>query len=221
MREATGEAEAGGVHVIVIHGLWMRAFAMRPLCGRLGEAGYRSERLDYASVWHGPERCIDAVAERLSASSPGAVHLVGHSLGGLIALHACARAASRGVRVVCLGSPLTGSDVARALGRQALTRWALGRSHELLCAGTQALEVQAEVGMIAGTRKKGLGHLVAALESPHDGTVSLSETRWPALVDHVCVDASHSGLLFSRDAAAQAVEFLRYGRFARNPRTEG
>lgn len=221
MREARGEVGTGETRVIVIHGLWMRAFAMRPLCGRLGEAGFRSERLDYASVWHGPEHCIEAVAERLSRAAPASLHLVGHSLGGLIALHACARATSRGVRVVCLGTPLSGSDVARALGRQTLTRWALGHSRELLCTGAQALEVGAEVGMIAGTRRQGLGHLVAALEAPHDGTVSLRETRSPALADHVCVHASHSGLLFSRAAAAHAVQFLRHGRFARDSPDEG
>jgi hypothetical protein len=36
----------------------------------------------------------------------------------------------------------------------------------------------------------------------------------PGATDHVVVDASHSGLLFSAEAADQAVGFLRHGRFA-------
>ncbi|KTF29418.1 Cob(I)alamin adenosyltransferase, partial [Xanthomonas vesicatoria] len=47
-----------------------------------------------------------------------------------------------------------------------------------------------------------------------DGTVALAETRLPGLRDHCVVQASHSGLLRSPEAATQALAFLRSGRFA-------
>ena len=69
--------------------------------------------------------------------------------------------------------------------------------------------------MIAGSLPHGLGGLLARFEGDNDGTVSVEETRSPQLADHVVVEASHSGLLFSAAAIAQAQAFLREGRFGR------
>ena len=43
--------------------------------------------------------------------------------------------------------------------------------------------------------------------------MAVEETRLAGVKDHVVVDASHSGLLFSPEAAGQAVAFLRDGAF--------
>ena len=67
--------------------------------------------------------------------------------------------------------------------------------------------------MIAGSLPHGLGGLLARFEGDNDGTVSVEETRSPQLADHVVVAASHSGLLFSAEAIAQTIGFLRTGRF--------
>ena len=45
--------------------------------------------------------------------------------------------------------------------------------------------------------------------------MAVAETRLPGITDHCVVAASHSGLLFSSEAAAQTVAFLRHGRFER------
>jgi hypothetical protein len=55
--------------------------------------------------------------------------------------------------------------------------------------------------------------LFAGFDGEHDGTVAIVETQLPGLADHVVVDASHSGLLFSAEAAEQATAFLRVGHF--------
>ncbi|TWR37992.1 hypothetical protein FQJ95_16330 [Xanthomonas vasicola] len=52
-----------------------------------------------------------------------------------------------------------------------------------------------------------------ALKDAPDLPVALAETRLPGLRDHCVVRASHSGLLRSPEAAAQALAFLRTGRF--------
>ena len=67
--------------------------------------------------------------------------------------------------------------------------------------------------MIAGRVPHGLGALFAGFDGEHDGTVAVAETQLPGLADHVVVDASHSGLLFSAEAAEQTIAFLRRGRF--------
>jgi hypothetical protein len=46
--------------------------------------------------------------------------------------------------------------------------------------------------------------------------VSVAETELPGLTDHCIVPATHTGLLFSQDAAEQTIAFLRGARFARD-----
>ena len=65
---------------------------------------------------------------------------------------------------------------------------------------------------------EGLGQFLGHFRGESDGTVAVAETRIDGLADHVTVDASHLGLLFSAEAADQALAFLREGRFVRQPR---
>jgi pimeloyl-ACP methyl ester carboxylesterase len=208
-------------HVILLHGLWMRAYALGALRRRLGEAGFVVNAFDYASVFVAPEVNIGrliAYARRLGArAGVDEIHFVCHSLGGLIALHALKAADLAPGRVVCLGSPLRGSAVARRLRRWPGGPVLVGKSIGMLMRGLDDHWLDhcaREVGAIAGTVPVGLGKAAGVLTRPHDGTVSVEETRLPGLTDHCLVPTSHSGLLFSAEAAAKTVAFLRDGRFA-------
>ncbi len=202
--------------VVLLHGIWMRGLAMSVLSRHIVQAGYAVETLDYASVFGGPDVATRALAARCGRQRGERVHLVGHSLGGLVALEALRRAPGliEG-RVVCLGSPLNGSRAARALGAWPATRWITGRSAQLLCDGVGSCAEGTAVGVIAGSMPYGLGGFVAGLPQPHDGTVAVDETRLDGIADHFEIAATHTGLLFSEAAARQTVEFLRNGRFAR------
>ncbi|KAA2285115.1 alpha/beta hydrolase [Arenimonas fontis] len=191
----------------------MRGLTLWPLARRLRAYGYAPEPFDYASLWRSPAEAADRLAHRLLAMSPGPVHLVGHSLGGLVALETVAGwAGLPHGRIVCLGSPLAGSGAARGMARWRLDGW-LGRSRTLLKAGLHALPPGREVGVIAGIRPLGLGKLFAGFDGPHDGTVALWETRLPGLADHVAVHSSHTGLLLDARVAALTAGFLATGRF--------
>ena len=89
----------------------------------------------------------------------------------------------------------------------------MGRSGEILREGLLRWDDARPVGVIAGRVPVGLGSLLGALPAPHDGTVSVAETRLEGITDHVVVPATHSGLAFSAEAAEQIVAFLREGRF--------
>src|SRR5690606_41305126 len=94
-------------------------------------------------------------------------HVVGHSLGGLLALEAVRAEPGLPVgRVVCLGTPLCGSGAARTLSRTALTALYLGRSAALLRGGCAALPAAAAGGMGAGGRPRGLGPPVGRVVRP-------------------------------------------------------
>lgn len=206
---ATGPA----ARVLLIHGIWMRGPSLWPLARRLARAGFAPEPFAYASVRGNPAETIARLRAAIGTGS-APVHVLGHSLGGMLALEAVRDPAGLAPgRVVCLGSPVAGSGVARRLQARRGLRPLLGRSAPILCTGLAPWNTAREVGLVAGTRGFGIGHLVGGLVPPDDGTVALAETRLAGLPAPRTVRSSHTGLLLSREVARLAIGFLREGRF--------
>lgn len=204
--------EGHAPRVLLVHGLLNADSWLRPLAARLRAHGFDTELFGYSSLLDGPQRAVPRMVGRLRRERVDAI--VGHSLGGLIALEALREAPDAAVaRVVCLGSPLRGSLTARNIAARPWTRPLLGRSAGLLQGGLERWDGAAAVGLVAGDVARGAGRLFARFEGGSDGTVGLEETRLPGLADHCVVHSSHTGLVFSREAAAQAAHFLRHGRF--------
>jgi len=200
--------------VILLHGLWMRAFTLASLRRRLEQAGYAVDQLDYASVFRSPEVSIELLMRRAQSVSGRNLHFVGHSLGGLIAMQALQRQPGlMSGRVVCLGSPLRGSAMARSIASVPGGGFIVGKHIDILRTGLECWDGTQDVGSVAGRLPIGLGFAIGGLSSPHDGTVSVAETELPGLTDHCVTAATHTGLLFSAEAAEQTVAFLRHGRF--------
>ena len=202
-------------NVVLLHGIWNTRLWLAPLAARLRGAGFAPRVFGYASVFGGLEQALPQLIQALRDAAP--THLLGHSLGGMVALEALRRAPDLPVaRVVCLGTPLRGSATARWLSAHPVLGKVLGRSAHTLCqAGFSAWDGVAEVGMVAGDVPRGLGRLVRAFDDVSDGTVRVAETHVAGLSDHIVVPASHSGLVLSAEAARQASAFLTHGRFDR------
>ncbi len=204
-------------HVILLHGLWMRGFALSMLHHRLMEAGFRVHRFDYLSVAASEQRILDRLHVRMAdlADEADAVHLVGHSLGGLLALRACSGPDTLPPgRIVCLGSPLRGSAAARGMARWGRgAEILLGHNRQLMEQGFERWDGGREVGVVAGRMPLGLGAVLGRFEGEHDGTVAVAETRLPGLADHCVVESNHTSLLFSPEVARLVAEFLHAGRF--------
>lgn len=203
--------------IILVHGLWMNRCIMWPLAWRLRRAGWRVRCFGYFSALRPHEEHAVRLAALLRETS-GPVHLIGHSLGGVIILLALAQLESQAKigRLMFLGSPLRGSEAGRQLMSHAFGRFCVAVSGALwrnfprlhlpdsLCAG-----------MIAGTRRVGMGRFFARLQGANDGVVMVEETRLPGLADHIVLPLSHTGMLFAAQTAKQSDHFLREGKFER------
>lgn len=178
--------------------------------------GVRIFQFSYHAVTEGiaeNTRRLSHFIDRLPADS---VHLVGHSLGGVLALQMLKRFPTEKVdRVVCLGSPLVDSSAARQLSRWSRGRAIIGKTffEAVLDQPLQRCDPDHDVGMITGRLALGIGMLVVTLEGPNDGVVAQQETELPGLHDHLMLPVSHFGLLLSPRVTRQTAHFLRYGKF--------
>lgn len=205
------------VSVVAVHGLWMRGASMAALQRRLAPRGMRVWSFNYHSVTKSLDENAAALAEFIARTPGRTVHLIGHSLGGVLIRAALPRVALERVgRVVCLGSPLRGSRTAARLTRLPGGRWVIGKSLAELNdrGGFQEWGTPVEVGSIAGHIPLGFGRLLGPFREPNDGTVAVAETKLQGLTDHVVLPVSHVALLWSTQVADQVEYFLVHGRFA-------
>lgn len=214
-RAGVTDTPAANPSVVLVHGLWLSGWVMAPLARRLRACGLRPYRFSYPSVGAGLGENAAAL-RRFAAGVPGdTVHFVGHSLGGIVILAMLREGfPERTGRIVTLSSPHRGSRAASSLARFGWGRRMLGRSIADLQREPPLPGLSARVvGLIQGTMPVGLGRLVADLERPNDGVVSVAEMELPGAADRVRLHVSHLGMLLSSQAAAQACRFLREGRF--------
>lgn len=207
--------------VVLIHGLWMHGALMHWMARRIARAGYIVHRYTYPSV----RMSMAENARRLAAfcQTLGArrLNLVGHSLGGLLIARMLDEPHRLDIgRVVLMGAPFVDSFAARRLCRVRMGRAAVGASiGEWLRGARPGNLARFDIGVIAGSRGVGLGVMMAPdLPPPHDGTISVAETRVPGARDHIVLRVSHSQMVISNQVVRQVCEFLRYGQFSRSER---
>ena len=203
--------------VVLVHGLWMHGVVMQWMARRIARAGYAVHRYSYPSVRTSladNARCLAAFCETLGARR---VHLVGHSLGGLLIARMLDEPHRLDIgRVILMGAPFVDSFAAHRLCRMRMGRLAVGVSvGEWLRGARPGNLARYELGVIAGNRGVGLGMMVAPnLPSPHDGTVSVTETQVPGARDRIVLPVNHTQMIISNLVVRQVCEFLRRGCFA-------
>lgn len=211
--------------VLFVHGLWLTGAESFFIRRRLAARGWSMRVLPYSSM----AESMDVVARRcarfahaLARRTLQPVHLVGHSLGGLViyrmfelGLLEPDRFSGDFCRVVFMGTPVRGSQSARVVAGSGITARLLGGvgSVWLQRGVPEGWKFPAQLGIIAGTAGVGLGRLLAPFSGPNDGTVSVAETRIEGATDCCELPVSHTGMWMSRDVADRLVRFLETGRF--------
>lgn len=206
-----------GEPVIVIHGLWMQGLVMGLLARRIAGEGFTAHTWSYPTLRLSLTENAERFAQYCQALAAPRLHIVAHSMGGLVALRMLERHPHLHCgRLVLVGTPYGDSFSARRLARFPGGTTLLGRSIGEWLAGPRARpRGDTEVGIIAGTRGFGLGRLVAPdLPRPNDGVVTLAETAIPGVGERIELGVGHTEMLLSREVARQCCAFLRHGRFA-------
>jgi len=117
-------------------------------------------------------------------------------------------------RVVLLGSPVRGSNLASHLASVRMIRPFIGQARTALERGFSHAPVGRETGVIAGTRPVGLGRVLGNLEDPSDGTILVKETHLDDAADALELPVTHTGLVLSREVSDLVGRFLETGRFS-------
>ena len=204
--------------VVLVHGLWMHGWIMKPMGVRLERCGFHAEFFSYPSMRNSLSQNARLLSRFVASLPASRVHFIGHSLGGLLILQMLSEFPdNRTGRVILAGTPYNTSHVAQKLSAVRPGRHILGRSMmqwlgqtPLICNG------QYQLGLIAGSRSIGAGRLISRFASANDGVVTVKETEVPGVTDRVVLDVTHSGMLLSAELAREACSFLRYGHFSDN-----
>ncbi len=204
--------------VVYIHGLWLNGWESLLLRRRLSrELNCEALSFSYSSVGVDLRGNAQALAMFLSRLGADTLHLVGHSMGGLMILELFERGAVLPPgRIVLLGAPVRGSLAARNLAQLPFGRRVLGlTAHEvLLTPRERSWRGARDLGVIAGNLPVGFGRFMGPFAAASDGTVLVEETHLGGAKESLILRTTHSGMVYSPLVARQVASFLRYGRFA-------
>jgi pimeloyl-ACP methyl ester carboxylesterase len=205
---AKAQSDAGRDIVILVHGLLANTAIMRSLARWLEPSFQRVCNWGYDSVWSPIERHGERLAELMRGldreGSHDRIHLVTHSMGGIIARVALAEyLPERFGRFVMIAPPNRGSHVARRLAPF------LGR----ICPPLIQLADDAKsfVCSLPTPTVRELGIIAAQT----DYLVPETCTKIGCECDYIVLPGLHSSLLWRQETADQVRHFLQHGAFLR------
>jgi len=196
---------------------------MGTLASRLRAAGFVTWAPTYRSRHASMPEIVDQLLPGLAAfgkTFDGPMHIVTHSLGGLVAraLLAGERPEPMG-RVVMLALPNAGSEWADLLFSVRMNRVVLGPvASQLRTTRSKEDEsilgpVDYQLGVIAGNRALDPIFPKLFLPQPNDGKVSVTATRLVGMSDHIVLPVTHTFMINNRRVAGQVLAYLTSGRF--------
>ena len=191
--------------VVLVHGFAANQLIMAPLARVLRRDFPLVINWGYRSLWSPIERHGEALAERLRQLDErvdGRIHLVTHSMGGIIGRLAVGHyLPQRFGRFLMIAPPNRGSYVA--------SRLAPFLSRFCPPLGQLADDVASFVCKLPPPEVPELGVIAAA----NDYFVPEHCTRLGCERDHIVLPGLHSSLLWTRQTSQQVKHFLQHGHF--------
>ena len=211
--------------VILLHGLARTASSMTGLEEAFIERSYVVANVDYPSREYPIETlsslAVEAGLNQCAQSDYQSVHVVTHSLGGvLVRYYLTEHELPRLGRVVMLAPPNQGSEVIAEFGWLPGFHLLNGPAGDQLGTGETSIprrlgKVTYPVGILAGTHSINW-ILSTALPNPDDGKVSVESTRVEGMTDFMTLPISHPFIMSDPDAIRQTLRFIETGQFERS-----
>lgn len=215
--------------MILLHGLARRAACMERMRRALEGEGYKVVNRGYPSrKAETGVLCRQAVGQALAdpaLEGVSRIHFVTHSLGGILVRQYLKDIRDQRIgRVVMLGPPNQGSEVADRLRGWWLYQWINGPAGQQLATDPDSVPnrlgpVEFELGVIAGRWSiNWINSLM--IEGPDDGKVSVARTRVDGMREQVVVPVAHPFLMKNRRVIRLTRRFLRHGTFSAGDRAD-
>jgi len=212
--------------VILLHGIGLSKWSLILIKRQLKNAGYTPINITYPST----KLSLDGIADWLAQKhlTPefwnkfSKINFVTHSMGGLVTrryLNKYRHALNphKIGRVVMMGPPNSGSEIADIMVRFPPYRWMYGPAGQELATHAQSQNIDEtffETGIIAGTA--GWLYPISGLffKGKHDGRVAVERTKLPDMKDHIIMKTSHTLMIYRRKVHKEIIHFLRQGNFS-------
>lgn len=217
IRQEKGLSPMSGEAVILLHGIFRSSKAMSRVQQRLEKDGHLVVPFDYPST----RADIRAAAEMLgdvirSLEGVEKISFVTHSMGGLVVRAWLGDGGDpRANRLVMMGTPNSGSEVADLLRDWHLYRLILGPAGQQLITPEDSLIGTLPVpdipfAVIAGGKGTGTG-FNPVIPGDDDGLVAVSSAHLSGAEDSITLPVMHSFLPYSAEAIEAAVRYLSGG----------
>lgn len=197
--------------VLLVHGTFMNPLMLIPLSRRLEKEGFLVDTFKYP-LFPSNKQLTEKFIEDVYLWEPEII--IGHSLGGNIAVKQIAELDKSVKCIICLGSPLKGSVIAKMFRSKpylpVFSKAALSMLSDEIALPTTSVRT----GVIAGSNNKiGFRFIFPVVTGQNDGTVMVKETHVQGLADHVVMPVGHTALIFSKSVVGQILHFIQNGIF--------
>lgn len=190
--------ESSKTAVVLVHGLWMSRWSLLAIAWNLKKRGFKVYKFKYKTTGKPFNFNIQKFQAYINSLSHETIHIVAHSMGGILSMRSLPGIRKTG-KLIMLGSPVNGSQAAKAMNTKWWSKKLLKHAQEPLENGVVNPTVFRQSGMIAGTSNGiGISRFVTRLPEPNDGTVALIETQADWIDEHITVNTNHFRMLFHK-----------------------
>ncbi|MGD9720303.1 MAG: esterase/lipase family protein [Pirellulales bacterium] len=227
IKQKRGLPPMQGPAVVVLHGLFRSCSSMGKLCQYLrDQRGYTVFNVTYPSTRGTVAEHATSLA-KVVQNLPGidSISFVAHSLGNLVIRHYLGDQADAGgaaadprfKRMVMLGPPNQGAEVAEALARVGLFHVVAGASASQLAREWSALQQKLATpafpfGILAGGRGTQSGYN-PWFGKDNDLVVTVDSARLPGAADFLVLPALHTFMMDDPTVQQYTLSFLENGYF--------
>ena len=207
--------------VILIHGLGRFKSSMTKLEKAFINADFDVVNWSYSST----KLNITDIANKLygvvkvNSENYSNVYFVTHSLGGIVVRRMMAIYKINNLDgIVMIAPPNNASAFARWILKYPITKIIMGPAGQELMGQKHIKKIcavpKSGVMIIAGTKSLSINNpnswiSQSVLKKPHDGTVTVEETKLPNMEKFITVKASHTFIASNSDVIRETVEFLK------------